>query len=113
MQLLGLCILAVGVWAWSEKDMFNNLSKLTTIALDPAFILICSGTITFIIGFAGCVGALRENTCLLAVVSDSANFIYFLQQIRNNFFLYIVLDFSHRSVAGTTLCRCLGLCAQG
>lgn len=61
--------MAVGVWAWNEKDMFNNLSKLTTIALDPAFILICTGTITFIIGFAGCVGALRENTCLLAAVS--------------------------------------------
>ncbi|CAG9579881.1 unnamed protein product [Danaus chrysippus] len=63
---LGLIILAVGVWAWTEKDTFNNLSRLTNIALDPAFILICVGTITFIIGFTGCVGALRENTCLLA-----------------------------------------------
>ncbi|CAH2243609.1 jg5130 [Pararge aegeria aegeria] len=63
---LGLIVLAVGVWAWTEKDTFNNLSRLTNIALDPAFILICVGTITFIIGFTGCVGALRENTCLLA-----------------------------------------------
>ncbi|CAH0723847.1 unnamed protein product, partial [Brenthis ino] len=63
---LGLIVLAIGVWAWSEKDTFNNLSRLTNIALDPAFILICVGTITFIIGFTGCVGALRENTCLLA-----------------------------------------------
>ncbi|KAG6462719.1 hypothetical protein O3G_MSEX013434 [Manduca sexta] len=63
---LGLIILAVGVWAWTEKDTFNNLSRLTSIALDPAFLLICIGTITFIIGFTGCVGALRENTCLLA-----------------------------------------------
>lgn len=61
--------MAVGFWAWTEKDVFNNISKVTTIALDPAFILICSGTITFIIGFTGCVGALRENTCLLAAVS--------------------------------------------
>jgi hypothetical protein len=42
-QLLGLGILAIGVWAWSEKDTFNNLSRLTNIALDPAFILILIG----------------------------------------------------------------------
>lgn len=86
MQLLGLGILTVGVWAWSEKDTFHNLSKIANIALDPAFILICIGkhkfkfwcvcvlicllgTVTFVIGFTGCVGALRENTCLLATVS--------------------------------------------
>ncbi|XP_004533978.1 tetraspanin-5 isoform X2 [Ceratitis capitata] len=64
---LGLCVLAVGIWAWNEKDMFSNLAKLTFIALDPAFVLICTGTITFIIGFTGSVGALRENTCLLSL----------------------------------------------
>lgn len=42
-KLLGLGILTVGVWAWSEKDTFHNLSKITNIALDPAFILICIG----------------------------------------------------------------------
>ncbi|XP_050303119.1 tetraspanin-5 isoform X1 [Anthonomus grandis grandis] len=64
--LMGLGILTIGVWAWSEKDIFNNLGKVANIALDPAFILICIGTVTFVIGFTGCVGALRENTCLLA-----------------------------------------------
>jgi len=63
---LGFSILAIGVWAWSEKNMFANLSKLTHIPMDPAFAFIIVGTITFIIGFTGCVGALRENTCLLA-----------------------------------------------
>ena len=65
-QLLGLGILAIGVWAWTEKDTFNNLSLLTNVALDPAFIFIWAGAITFLIGFTGCVGALRENTALLA-----------------------------------------------
>merc|ERR1719259_1036391 len=41
--LLGLGILAIGVWAWTEKDTFNNLSLLTNIALDPAFIFIWPG----------------------------------------------------------------------
>lgn len=42
-QWLGLGIMAVGVWAWAEKDTFNNLSRLTNVALDPAFILILVG----------------------------------------------------------------------
>lgn len=43
MQWLGLLIMAVGVWAWTEKDTFNNLTRLTNVALDPAFILILVG----------------------------------------------------------------------
>lgn len=60
--------MAIGIWAWTEKDTFSNLQRLTNVALDPAFILIVSGAVTFIIGFTGCVGALRENTCLLSMV---------------------------------------------
>ena len=50
---MGLGILAIGVWAWTEKDTFNNLSLLTNVALDPAFIFIWAGAITFLIGFTG------------------------------------------------------------
>ncbi|XP_032592202.1 tetraspanin-17 isoform X1 [Drosophila grimshawi] len=63
--LSALLVLAIGIWAWTEKDMFRNIGKLTFIALDPAFVLIILGTITFLLGFMGSVGALRENTCLL------------------------------------------------
>ncbi|XP_015035257.1 tetraspanin-17 isoform X4 [Drosophila miranda] len=64
--MAALMVLAVGIWAWSEKDMFRNIAKLSFIALDPAFVLIILGGITFLLGFMGSVGALRENTCLLA-----------------------------------------------
>jgi tetraspanin-5 len=44
LQLVGLTILAIGVWAWIEKDTFSNISRLTNVALDPAFIFIIVGT---------------------------------------------------------------------
>lgn len=69
LQLFGLLILGVGIWAWKEKDIFSNIPKLTNIALDPAFVLIILGLISFVIGFTGALGALRENTCLLSAVS--------------------------------------------
>ena len=62
-------MLGIGLWAWTEKDMFQNLSKLSQIPLDPALLLILAGTLIFVIGFTGCIGALRENTVLLLVVS--------------------------------------------
>ncbi|XP_037927853.1 tetraspanin-5 isoform X3 [Teleopsis dalmanni] len=77
--MIGLCVLAIGIWAWNEKDMFSNLAKLTFIALDPAFVLICIGTITFIIGFTGSVGALRENTCLLAAYAILLSILLLLE----------------------------------
>lgn len=64
--IVGMLIFAVGIWAWTEKDTFNNLKRLTTVAVDPAFLLIVTGLVTFVIGFTGCIGALRENTFLLA-----------------------------------------------
>ena len=64
-----MSVCAIGLWAWTEKDTFNNIGRLTNIALDPAMLFILSGGVMFIIGFAGCVGALRENTCLLMFVS--------------------------------------------
>ena len=69
-QLVGLGVFAVGMWALTEKDTFSKLGELTQLYLDPAFIFIIVGLITFIIGFTGCVGALRENTCLLATVGN-------------------------------------------
>ena len=75
-QLIGMSVCAVGLWAWTEKDTFNNIGRLTNIALDPAMLFILSGGVMFIIGFAGCVGALRENTCLLLFVSICKILLY-------------------------------------
>jgi len=47
--MFGLSVMAVGVWAWTEKNAFNNLSKLTHLALDPAFALILIGKLNTLI----------------------------------------------------------------
>ncbi|ELU03300.1 hypothetical protein CAPTEDRAFT_26419, partial [Capitella teleta] len=78
-QLLGGAMLGIGMWAWSEKDMFNNISQLTQVTLDPALILIIVGAVIFIIGFTGCVGALRENTILLLLYCIAVGIIFFLE----------------------------------
>ncbi len=62
---------AIGIYAWIEKETFNNFGRLTmggTLFFDPALIFVLVGIFMFFIGFAGCVGSLRENTCLLLFV---------------------------------------------
>ena len=39
-----------------------------TLFFDPALLFVLVGVFMFLIGFAGCVGSLRENTCLLLFV---------------------------------------------
>lgn len=60
----------VGIYAWIEKDTFTRLSNLSIgVLFDPAFLFLVVGSFVFVIGFCGCVGALRENTNLLLGVS--------------------------------------------
>ncbi|KAJ8319382.1 hypothetical protein KUTeg_004473 [Tegillarca granosa] len=79
--LIGAGICAIGLWAWTEKDMFNNISKLTNVTLDPALLFILIGGLMFVIGFSGCLGALRENTCLLLFFCIAVGVIFFAELV--------------------------------
>lgn len=69
-KLVGILVFGVGIYAWIEKDTFTRLSNLSIgVLFDPAFIFLVVGAFVFVIGFCGCVGALRENTNLLLGVS--------------------------------------------
>ncbi|MBN3295780.1 tetraspanin-14 [Amia ocellicauda] len=78
--LAGAAFIAIGFWAWSEKGVLLDLTQVTRMhGFDPVWVVLVVGTVTFILGFAGCVGALRENICLLKFFSGLIGFIFFLE----------------------------------
>ncbi|KAG5855132.1 tetraspanin-14-like isoform X1 [Anguilla anguilla] len=78
--LAGAGFIAIGFWAWSEKGMLSDLTQVTrSQGFDPVWLVLIVGGVSFILGFAGCVGALRENICLLKFFSGLICFILFLE----------------------------------
>lgn len=64
--------MAAGTFAFYEKWNTMGSIKLNTfsdVILNISLVLIIAGQIIFIVSFAGCIGALRENTTLLKFVS--------------------------------------------
>jgi tetraspanin-5 len=78
--LFGFAVFGIGIYAWIEKETFTRLSSLSIgVLFDPAFIFLVVGSFVFIIGFCGCVGALRENTNLLLMFSFALGIIFFAE----------------------------------
>jgi len=70
--IVGLLMVAIGLWAFLDKYNTQGIVKVQTafdIILDLSIVLIVVGGLIFAISFAGCIGALRENTCLLGLYS--------------------------------------------
>lgn len=63
--VIGALLIAAGSWALTQKD--TDISMLEEMLISPVILLLIAGCVTFIIGFFGCIGALRENTCLLII----------------------------------------------
>uniref|UniRef100_A0A9J8AUK6 Tetraspanin n=1 Tax=Cyprinus carpio carpio TaxID=630221 RepID=A0A9J8AUK6_CYPCA len=78
--LLGVAFLGIGLWAWSEKGVLSNISSITDLGgFDPVWLFMVVGGVMFILGFTGCIGALRENTLLLKFFSVFLGIIFFLE----------------------------------
>lgn len=75
--LLGVALVIIGIWAWTEKGFFDDVRKLTEIPFDPVLLLLSIGVVMFILSFSGCIGALRENICLLKFFSVILGIIFF------------------------------------
>ena len=65
--IAGLCLILVGVYACAEKGLI--ISDFYNLITDPAIIILVFGCGLFFLTFFACVGALRENVCMLRFFS--------------------------------------------
>lgn len=82
-QLIGGCILGIGIYAEVERQQYKTLEG---VFLAPSIILILLGIILFVVSFIGVLGSLRDNITLLKVVSGEVLEIAFasLLFVKNN-----------------------------
>ncbi|XP_022339766.2 tetraspanin-33-like [Crassostrea virginica] len=65
--LFGGVIIGIGIWAYLEKQKYysKEIESVYDVIFDMAIVFFVLGVIIFILGYAGCIGALRENIFLL------------------------------------------------
>lgn len=63
-SVMGLMVLGLGVWGLISKESFAQ-EKIGSIGTDPMLIIMTVGFVLTVLCLSGCVGALRENCCLL------------------------------------------------
>ncbi|KAM5135805.1 tetraspanin-10 isoform 2-T2 [Mantella aurantiaca] len=61
---LGLAILCIGFWGFSTKQSLVG-EQIGYLGTDPMLAFVLIGLMTCTLSFTGCVGFIRENTCLL------------------------------------------------
>ncbi|XP_029015969.1 tetraspanin-10 [Betta splendens] len=66
--VLGLLVLGLGMWGLISKESFAR-EKIGSIGTDPMLALLALGLLLALLCLSGCVGALRDNCCLLRLFS--------------------------------------------
>lgn len=65
-------LIGIGMYTFVYKWQLTGLVKLENVfdfILNISLVMVVMGAVVFIVSFAGCLGALRENTCLLKFYS--------------------------------------------
>ncbi|XP_064105252.1 tetraspanin-33-like isoform X1 [Macrobrachium nipponense] len=67
--VFGLLIIAIGLYGvvFTAQDLYGlkSVEIAYIVITDLSGVMVALGSVIFIVSFAGCVGALRENLCLL------------------------------------------------
>ncbi|MED6239880.1 hypothetical protein ATANTOWER_012575, partial [Ataeniobius toweri] len=91
---LGGCgLFGIGVWLSFTQAEFSSL-PLSFPSLSAANLLLVAGGITMVIGFLGCLGALKEQRCLLCTF-----FVILLILVLTEVTLVLVLYYLHDKVS--------------
>ncbi|XP_054615521.1 tetraspanin-10 [Dunckerocampus dactyliophorus] len=69
-SVMGLLVLGLGMWGLISKESFAQ-ERIGSIGTDPMLLLVTAGLLLTLLCLSGCVGALRENDCLLKVFSGT------------------------------------------
>lgn len=81
--IVGLFFIAAGIWAFHDRGVFNEFQSLSTnevsFLTDPVIWLFVLGGVVFMLGTLGCLGALRENICMLKCFSIIMGLILLLE----------------------------------
>lgn len=71
-----MLIIAIGLYGvvFTAQDLhgLKSVEIAYIVITDLSGVMMAIGSIIFLVSFAGCVGALRENLCLLKVVSKTS-----------------------------------------
>ncbi|ETE66857.1 Tetraspanin-4, partial [Ophiophagus hannah] len=94
LKLGGCGILGVGIWLAVTQGNFATLSS-SFPSLSAANLLIITGTFVMIIGFVGCIGAIKENKCLLlsSFCPIAMSVLITSVHISLNFFIMLLIIF--------------------
>uniref|UniRef100_A0A3Q1GXH5 Tetraspanin-10 n=1 Tax=Acanthochromis polyacanthus TaxID=80966 RepID=A0A3Q1GXH5_9TELE len=91
--VLGLVVLGLGMWGLISKESFEQ-ENISSIGTDPMLILVTLGLLLTMLCLSGCVGALRENCCLLKLFSAAVLVLITIQV------LFAILAYSMQDQIG-------------